>query len=189
LSSYNIYARSIDSSCVQITLKADGCAKGCSSNPNPGGCPANLNGPYEYPHLIVPVNSDHPDQAYGTSYFGEVSSSISTIFNFDVPASGNGKKCSLVFLFPEQKDLATSSFTFSGNGAIDFSLLGGVANQGTTFHNAPGVQTDYGVTTVSPGHSYTIATFSCLAGKAVSFELKGRGDTALRYFQDYNPSP
>ena len=64
-----------------------------------------------------------------------------------------------------------------------------MATQSTDYANAPGVKTDYGVTTVAPGNSYNIATFDCPAGTAVSFELKASGDTSLTYFQDYNPSP
>jgi len=139
--------------------------------------------------LIVPVDSANPNKAYGTSYNGQVTSTISTIFNFDIPASDAGKTCSLIFLLPLQSQLQTSSFTISGSGQIDFSMLGGVASQSTTFANAPAVKTDYGVTTVAPGNSYNIATFPCPAGSAVSYELKSVGGTSLTYFQDYNPSP
>lgn len=118
-----------------------------------------------------------------------MSSTISTIFNFDIPYSDTGKTCSLVFLFPKQSDLQTSSFTFSGSGAIDFSMLSGIATQSTTFANAPTVKTDYGITPVAPGNSYTIATFPCPANTAVAFEMKSQGGTCLDYFQDYNPSP
>ncbi|KAL1964604.1 hypothetical protein VTN77DRAFT_6778 [Rasamsonia byssochlamydoides] len=164
-----------------------------TSTPKPSAssaaCPASLSGSYEYPHLIVPIDSSAPSKAYGTSYNGTVTSSISSIFNFDIPASYSGKQCSLVFLFPEQQNLQTSSFSFSGNGAIDFAQLQSAATQSTTYSNAPAVKTDYGVKTVSPGNSYTIATFSCPAGQTVAFELKNAGTTNLNYFQDYNPSP
>jgi len=189
----NIYTSPVDPvACGPITLKADGCGS-CPPPPPPPPpaktCPTNLAGPYEFPHLIVPIDSSNPNAAAGTSFFGEVSSTISTIFNFDIPSSDSGKTCSLIFLFPTQAQLTTSSFTFSGNGGIDFSLLSSVATQSTDFANAPSVETDYGVTTVAPGNSYSIATFPCPAGTAVSFEAKASGDTSLRYFQDYNPSP
>lgn len=184
----NIYTHPVDGvACGTITLKADNCVS-CPPPPTKT-CPTNLNGPYEFPHLIVPIDSSQPNTALGTSYFGEVSSTISTIFNFDIPASDSGKTCNLIFLFPTQAQLTTSSFTFAGNGGIDFSLLSSVATQSTDFANAPAVKTDYGVTTVAPGNSYSIATFPCPAGTAVSFEAKASGDTCLRYFQDYNPSP
>ena len=168
-------------------MNADGCFSGCPS-PLPG-CPTNLNGAYEYPHLIVPIDSSNPTKAVGTSYFGEVSSSISSIFNFDIPASDSGKTCSLVFLLPTQAQLTTSSFNMSGNGGLACSLLNGVATSTTSFSNAPSVKNDYGVTIIAPGNSYSIATFPCPAGRAISVELKASGDIFLNYFQDYNPSP
>jgi hypothetical protein len=168
-----------------VTLTADSCFPGCPSTT----CPDNLNGPYQIPHLIIPIDSSNPSSAPGTSYFGEVSSTISSIFNFDIPESYVGQTCSLVFLFPLQSQLQTSSFTFSGSGGIDFSELNGIATSATSYSNAPGVATDYGTTVVAPGNSYTIATFPCPAGTTISFEMKAIGDTSLTYFQDYNPSP
>ncbi|RJE19164.1 hypothetical protein PHISCL_08497 [Aspergillus sclerotialis] len=153
------------------------------------GCPTDLSGNYEYPHLIVPVDSSQPNKAKGTSYFGEVSDTISTIFDFDIPAKDSGKTCSLIFLFPKQEDLETSSFTFSGDGKIDVSKLQSPATKKTTYSNAPGVAQDYGTTTVAPGNSYLIATFDCPANQRVGFEVSNAGSTNLRYFQDYNPSP
>ena len=171
--------------CKQTTLTANGCHASCP----PSSCPANLNGNYEFPHLIIPVDKSKPNYAPGTSYFGEVSSTISSIFNFDIPSSDAGKKCSLVFLFPLQSQLQTSSFTFSGTGGIDFKWLSQAATQATTYNNQPGVKQDLGAKTVSPGHSYVIDTFACPAGQAIAFEMSAVGDTCLRYFQDYNPAP
>jgi hypothetical protein len=55
--------------------------------------------------------------------------------------------------------------------------------------NAPGVKTGYGVTTVAPGNSYSIAIFPCPGGIAISIELRANGNISLDYFQDSNPSP
>jgi Ubiquitin 3 binding protein But2 C-terminal domain len=184
----NIYLTPGGTNCGQITLNADSCSSGCPPPP-PTSCPANLNGAYEFPHLIAPIDSSKPGSAAGTSYFGVVSNTVSSIFNFDIPASDAGKKCSLVFLFPTQSQLATSSFTFSGNGGLDFSLLNGVATSATSYSNAPVVSMDYGTTTVASGNSYTIATFACPANTAISFKITTVGDTYLKYFQDYNPYP
>lgn len=195
----NIYTTPDGTECGEITLKADTCASNCPTTtatptptptPSSTSCPAALSSAaYEYPHLIIPIDSSNPNTAAGTSYNGEVSSTISSIFNFDIPSSDSGKTCSLVFLFPLQSQLTTSSFTFSGTGGIDISKLSSVATSSTDYANAPGVATDYGTTTVAPGNSYTIATFACPAGTAIAFELKAVGNTALTYFQDYNPSP
>lgn len=143
----------------------------------------------ELPHLIVPIDSAQPDTAAGTSFSGTISETVSTIFNFDVPESDAGKICSLVFLFPEQSQLQTSSFTFSGDGQIDVAELTSPATQGTTFNNAPGTAQDFGVTTIAPGNSYTIATFDCPAGKRVGFEVSNAGSTDFQFFEDFNPCP
>ena len=108
---------------------------------------------------------------------------------FDIPGSYSGRTCSLDFLFPLQSQLVTSSFTISGTAAIDFARLSGNANLGTTFNNKPSILNDYGVTTVSPGNSYTISSFDCPANSQVTFELSTNTDMFLNYFQDYNPSP
>jgi hypothetical protein len=161
---------------------------GSSQPPSSSSCPNNLNGDYQYPHLIVPVDSSSPNQAGGTQYNGKVTSSISSIFNFDIPSSYTGT-CSLIFLFPEQKDLETSSFTSSGDGVIDFKQLSNVASQSTTFANQGAVSQDFGSKTVTPGTSTVVSTFACPAGKAVSYELSAVSGASLEFFQDYNPSP
>ncbi|KAM0335475.1 hypothetical protein ACHAQA_000523 [Verticillium albo-atrum] len=152
-------------------------------------CPTDLSGTYEYPHLIIPVDSSNPDKAAGTSYNGEVNSKISSIFNFDIPSAYKGKTCSLVFLFPKKEDLETSDWKLSGSGEVDFCKLEGVADEKTTYNNAPGVESDLKTVKVEAGNGYSIATFDCPAGEAVSFEIKGKGDTSLWFFEDYNPSP
>lgn len=155
-----------------------------------GACPAALSGTYEYPHLIVPVDSTQKDKAFGTSYNGSVSATVSSIFNFDIPSANSDKECTLVFLFPEQKDLQTSSFTTSGSGGIKVSGLKAPADQSTTFANAPAVTEEVGsVKSVTPGNSYTISTGKCAAGERIGYEVSATGDFALNYFQDYNPSP
>lgn len=186
--------------CVDISLNADSCHLGCISSPtlspSPPSppvarktCPADLSGTYEFPHLIVPVSSRNPDTAYGQSYNAQVSKSdIQTLFNFDIPTSYSGKTCSLVFLFPRQDQLRTSAFMISGDGKVEFAFRRGVTNQGTTFNNAPEVANNYGVLSLSPGNSYTLATFDCPAGTTQTYSMTAAG-TEFLYFQDYNPHP
>ena len=196
---YNIYATPPSSSqCAsgspkEITLQASSCAPECAKPPPPPppppSCPTNLNGEYQFPHLIIPVSKSSPNKAYGTSFDGEVTSDVSSIFNFDIPPSYSGELCSLVFLFPQQSQLVTSSYTFSGSGAIDFAQLSSPATQATDYANAPSVAKDLGTFTVAPGNSYSISTFSCPAGHTIAFEMSAKDSTSLTYFQDYNPSP
>ena len=105
-----------------------------------GTCPLNLPSGYLAPHLIVPVNSAAPSQSYGNGYNATISGSgMSTIFNFDIPQSLQGQACTIAFTLPTQAQLQTSSFTTSGSGAIDFKLLSGPAQAGTTYATAPSV--------------------------------------------------
>ncbi|KAI9702354.1 MAG: hypothetical protein M1836_000833 [Candelina mexicana] len=203
--SFNLYVQPVQGQqgCVKVSLTADNCAPAASPSPSPSPsatsqappaatqsqCPAALTGNFEFPHLIVPVDSNNPNRAAGTSFNGQVTPSIASIFNFDIPQSDSGKTCSLVFLFPKQSDLQTSSFTFSGSGSIDFSSLQGPANAQTSFSNTPALAVDLAVITVAPGNSYNIASFPCPAGQTVGFKLSTTSDTNLNYFQDFNPAP
>ncbi|KAH8169154.1 Ubiquitin 3 binding protein But2 [Sarocladium implicatum] len=166
---------------------SSGSGHGSSSS---GSCPTNLSGSYQFPHLILPLDSGSPSSTPSSSYFGEVSSTVSSVFDFDIPSSYSGKTCSLVFLFPEQSQLETSSYTFSGSGEVSFSMLSSPAVEGeTSYDHCPSVSENLGTVTVAPGNSYVVSTFSCQAGERVGYEMTAEGDTSLRYFQDYNPSP
>jgi hypothetical protein len=79
------------------------------------GCPADIRGDYEFPHLIVPVDKQYPDKAYGNKLNGTFSDNICSIFNFDIHPRFAGKTCTLVFLFPDQKDLETSAYTYKAH--------------------------------------------------------------------------
>ncbi|KAI1351948.1 ubiquitin 3 binding protein But2 C-terminal domain-containing protein [Xylaria sp. FL0043] len=157
-----------------------------------GSCPGTLSGTYQYPHLIIPVDSSNANSAPGTSYYGQVTSTISSAFNFDIPQSYAGKTCTAVFYFPTQDQLQTSSFSFSGSGAIDFSRLSGPVSAATSYANLPEVSQSYGQQAIAPGNAYTLTSFPCPAGESVAFEMsaaQGDSSTNLRYFQDYNPCP
>ena len=161
-----------------------------SSAPSPSGssCPTNLSGSYQYPHLIVPVSSSSPNTAYGTSYFGAANKTTCSIFNFDIPSSYSGQTCTVVFLFPEQSQLQTSSYTVSGSGGLEFSSCSSAASQSTMWDSKPSCQ-QVSTVNAAPGNSYTITTGKCKAGQTVSYEMCASGDFSLNYFQDYNLSP
>lgn len=151
-------------------------------------CPTNLSGPFEFPHLIIPVNSSAPKVAKGTSYFGEVSTTISSIFNFDIPFQGPNL-CSLVFLFPSTEERPAWTYTFEGDGKISMARLEEPANNGTTFDNAPKVSAELGTFTLAAGTSNVITTFDCPLGQAIGFKMSNAGSTNLKYFQDYGNPP
>lgn len=161
-----------------------------SAPSQPGNsCPTDLNGEYQYPHLIVPVSSSQPSEAPGTSYNGKANGDVCSLFNFDIPKSYSGHTCSLVFLFPEQKDLETSSFTISGSGDLEFSQCENVASQKTSWSSKGSCKTVKTVEDVGPGNSYTIVSDSCAAGETITYQMCATGGLSLEYFQDYNPSP
>lgn len=188
----NIYltTSSAETGCTPITLTADQCFSPCPSpSPPKSECPGTLEGEWEFPHLIVPINCEEPETAYGTQFDGQVTpNAISTIFNFDIPESDEGESCTLVFFFPEQSQLETSSYSLSGSGSVDFGMCSAPATTATTYETAPSIKTDYGAFTLEPGMSYTIAEFECPAGQKIAFEMSS-SSTSFSYFQDYNPCP
>ncbi|MCJ1279878.1 hypothetical protein MMC21_007702 [Puttea exsequens] len=153
-------------------------------------CPASLSGTYEFPHLIVPVDKTQPTKAGGTSFNGTVSSTISSIFNFDIPASDSGKSCTLVFFLPKQDQLTTSAFSLSGSGGFDVALLSSPATEQTSYSTVPSASRNLGgPSSVAPGNEYVIASGACSAGERIGYEVSATGDLDLNYFQDFNPSP
>merc|ERR1712070_248169 len=165
-----------------------------SGNGGNGGngkaCATTLNeGSYETPHLIVPVNKDSPDESYGTSYFGQVNSTTSSIFNFDIPYSYEGKTCSVVFLFPNKEDLETANYDYSGSGSMSCDKLESAATEQTTYNSVPKVSSHLNDLELESGNSYVVATGSCEAGQKVSYQLSSEGGMALNFFEDWNPSP
>lgn len=156
------------------------------------GCPVNLDGEYQYPHLIIPVSSTEPTTALGTQYNATIDSTTSTIFNFDLPASYVGKTCSLIFLFPEQAALETSAYTFNAQGGIKVNALASPATEATTYDTLSSASTD-GLTAIpslAAGNGYVITTMACpAAGARLGYEFVSTGGLDLEFFEDWNPSP
>lgn len=171
----------------KVTTTASSSASPSASSGS--GCPLDLPSTDSYlkPRLIIPVNQNQPDKAYGTQYNAYVGSGNSTIFSFDIPQSYSGKTCDVVFSFPKQSQLETSFVSESGNGGIDFKMLKDAADKSTTFNNQPGVAQDFGVKDVSTGNAYKITSGECKVGQTVSYELTATGDREIALFQDYNP--
>ena len=99
-------------------------------------CPHDLKGSFEFPHLIVPVDKAHPNKAFGNQYNGTIDQDHCTLYSFDISPSQAGKKCSLIWLFPEQKDLKSSSFEYSASSddpIMEFWHLGQPVTEKTTW--------------------------------------------------------
>ena len=143
-------------------------------------CPPDFNNAFEFPHLIINVDSSNPNNAPGTSYSSTVTSTVSSLFKFDVPSASAGKTCSLwQVLSPGDPSLSLTT-----PKKINYSQLNGVVSQSTTWNNKPGELTNYGTTTLDPVKSYLVATFPCPAGQAVSYMAKSVDGTTLSYFEN-----
>lgn len=203
----NIYTTPGGTACTQITLAVQGgnCIPSCPNPPSPpppppppapNSCPPNFQSKdvtFQWPHLLVPITSTNPTNSAGTSYFVTITPTTSTLINFDIPPSYAGKTCSLIFLFPAQSQLQTSSFKFSGDGLLSFSNLEGPAAIGASWNSRPATKTVFANVKVAPGAvegGYVLASFPCPAGQALGFEVgvAEGGNTDLSFFQDYNPS-
>ena len=153
-------------------------------------CSPSLSDTYQYPHLIVSVDKDSPNTPQGNSYNAHLSTTISSIFNFDIPPSYKGLTCSLVFLFPTQDALRTSNYTVSGNGGIDVTQLQNPATTETTYDTVPPVAADIGtVAAVQAGKSFVIASGACAAGARLGYQVSATRSLDLEYFQDYDTAP
>jgi hypothetical protein len=153
-----------------------------------GACPADLNGDYQSPYLIIPVSSAKPNKAYGSSYNAYVSDVKSTIFDFHIPESYQGKTCSLFFMLPNHEDLETSNYSLSGQGSVHFDALFKTATTETTYANQPSKALHLNDFPLAAGTTYWVADHPCPGGESVAFEMSGSG-VDLEYFQDWNPSP
>ncbi|GAB7359348.1 hypothetical protein MBLNU230_g5999t1 [Neophaeotheca triangularis] len=175
---------------VSPTTEAAPSAESTPAAPKPAddACQTNLEGNFEYPHLIVPVSANEPNKAYGTQYNFTITPDVSTIFNFDVPYGYNGMTCSLVFLLPNREVLTTSNYEFNGEGGFTVDELKEPATEATTFENKSEVAEENigGVEKVAIDNSYVVATQQCKAGARQSFEFSSTGGLDMSVFNDYN---
>lgn len=155
-----------------------------------GTCSTDLSGSYQFPHLIVEVDKNQPTMALGNSYNAHISSTVSSLFNFDIPPSYEGKTCSLIFLFPERARLLTAHYTVSGHGGIDVGRLQSPVVEQTTYNTVPATAKDVGtLANLLAGNSYIVASGACFAGQRVGYEVSATGTLDLEYFQNSNEPP
>ncbi|KAG6109931.1 hypothetical protein E4U14_003030 [Claviceps sp. LM454 group G7] len=154
----------------RITLVGDGCHADCpqpaqaqpsASAPVTKDCPANLDGVYEFPHLIIPVNKSNPDTAYGNSFFGEVTPS-------DIHVSDPDKTCRAIAAQDVSHPTPCMAMVRSTSSLLADSPA--TAPPGTTSQEKSplAAQLSYG-----PGQSNSIASFPCPCSttQTLSFEL------------------
>ncbi|TAQ87370.1 hypothetical protein B7494_g4304 [Chlorociboria aeruginascens] len=165
----------------------------------PTSCPTDISGgTFQFPCLTLPISKNNPNGAYGNSSWAYISEVNATIFNFDIPATDPYTgTCALLFLFPfgSELDPSAGKYYFTGmeeeigeNGGLEFFLLDGIANMGTTNMTTPAVKQDLGKVQIIPGNVYTVATFQCAAGIS-SYKVESRGNVELDYYQSSLQKP
>lgn len=196
------------SSIQSVTVPASSASTPVASQPQPStpaatppttpsssgssACPTNLDGDYQYPHLIVPVNSTAPSDSYGTQYNGEISESVCSLFNFDIPADWSAGTCSVLFLLPQKEELETSNYTLSGSGGeAVFKELSAPADETTTWDSVPEAKGELGSWALEAGKRFVVQSVECsaIADQTLGYEVCAQGGLELEWFQDWNPSP
>ena len=157
-------------------------------------CPRDLPAPpgFEFPHLIVPVSKDHPEEVFPNTFFPVITpNDLGTVFNFDI--LHDDRICELGFYFPKQEQLTTSSFTYSGLGTFEVVINepGDGAQSGFTTWNrqpAPGPYAGFPkIIHMSPGNYYSLFIGKCAAG--VWSVTISSIDSTFGWFQDYGTCP
>ncbi|EFX03314.1 GPI anchored cell wall protein [Grosmannia clavigera kw1407] len=159
-------------------------------------CPSYLTeGEFEFPHYITQISKSDPDRAFGPQYFGVFTpNDVGSIFSFDIPASRSDANCTLEFLFPEQSQLKTSSYSISGGGSFFFTgyAPGSCPSDATTWNNQPkpGPFPAFPPVHMEPGHAYVIDIGPCFVGAGSCVAgLTTTNDTSFSFFQDYDECP
>jgi len=154
------------------------------TDPNP---PA-LTGPFEYPHLIVPIDQSKPTEPIGNQWIARLSPTVSSLVNFDVHEQYAGKACNLVFYLPPEPHQWWQHFALNSPGGINVSRLDQIATDKTTASNA-GPSTPVGsVPQLSLGQGHPISSAPCEAGKVVGYRIDSQNGLDMSWFQMVTPA-
>ena len=153
----------------------------------PPPLPTDLTGPFQYPHLIIPVDKTNPSAPLGSQFLAQISATRSTIFNFDVPSDYTGKTCNLVFhLPPDTRDWSTP-YQLRAPGGIIVSELGHFATVKTSAANVGVSQPVGSINQLIPGKGHLISSGPCEAGLTVAYQIDALSGLDLQFFQMVTP--
>ncbi|OTA99163.1 hypothetical protein M426DRAFT_49582, partial [Hypoxylon sp. CI-4A] len=154
---------------------------------------------YDSPSYITYISQSEPDRAFGPQYNSIITpNEISSVFNFDVPASRSDANCTLEFLFPRQDQLRTSGFKYDGPGSFAFTgyLAGSCPGPETTYNNQPtaGVFPPFPPIHMEPGYAYTIDVGPCTFAAGtyallMLIQATSSNDTTFEFFQNDDDCP
>ncbi|KAF2439557.1 carbohydrate-binding module family 18 protein [Karstenula rhodostoma CBS 690.94] len=166
-------------------------AQNCGSSYPAYGCPHNLKGTFESPRLMVTVNKVDPDKALDNKWDGHIGSPHCSLYSFNVSSSYADQKCSLVWLFPEERYLDNSTLFITEPNktpVMEFWHLRQPARRGMTW-NEIGPRKIVAAGPVRPGFSCNAKTVPCPAGFEHTFMVCG-DHFYMKYAQDLkSPNP
>jgi glucan endo-1,3-beta-D-glucosidase len=158
--------------------------------PVPTSIPTGLRGPFEAPHLIVPIDKANPSRVVGNGYTAQLSPDLSTVFVFDIRPEHQDKLCNLVFYMP-------SAFPFADLAPVKIRSPGGInvsrlsSNRVATPEisaNSIGRATHVGtVPSIQFGNQYTVTSMPCEAGQKVAYKVDSIGGLTMDFFQMTSP--
>jgi glucan endo-1,3-beta-D-glucosidase len=147
-----------------------------------------LSGLYEIPHLLVPIDLSNAGNIIGNRYVAQISSTHSTLFNFDIPPEYQGKTCNLVFHVPPESQEWWHPWHLTTPGGIIFSKLEVPA---TAISSSDSVSSSssgpIGAVNSLESGGYLVNSAPCEAGKKLGYRADALGATDLQYFQMTSP--
>lgn len=150
--------------------------------------PPELIGPFEAPSLIVPVDKSNPTRVVDNHFIAQLSSTRSTLFNFNIPLGRVGKMCNVVFHLPVENHEWWQPFQLNAPGGISIAQLEQPATVTTTFSTIGNTRPVGSVTQLTQGQRHIISSEPCEAGKTVGYEVDAINGLDLQYFQMVEPA-
>lgn len=115
-----------------------------------------------FPNLIINVDSNNGGEFFSSGYTADISSSLSTVFSFDVPYDIN-PSCTLKFELPAPGGLF--KYTVEGSGTLTAIPINGVFTNPTSYDTvAPLLGAPYGTFVVSASGGGGEIGVPCAAG-------------------------
>lgn len=155
------------------------------SLPKPSDPPIGLQGPFEAPNLIVPVDKADPSKVIGNGYVAQLSPTMSTVFVFDVRPENQGKTCNLAFHMPPAFPWPDMSPVKSRSpGGIIVSSVGQqAASADISASNVDSSSVIGSIPSLQPANQYNIASVPCAAGQRVAYQIESTGGLVMDFFQ------
>lgn len=155
------------------------------SLPEASASHVDLQGPFEAPNLIVPVDKSDPSKIIGNGYVAQLSPTLATVFVYDVRAEYQGKTCNLAFHMPPAfpwPDMSPVKIRSPG-GIIVSSVGQQAASADISASNVVSSGVVGWIPSVSPSNQYDLASFPCPAGQRVAYQVESTGGLAMDFFQ------